>query len=75
VIAGTVDVLVVEEDRVLLVDYKTDRAVPENAANVREKHRNQMAAYRGAAAKIFPAHSIETGLLYTAGPRLIWLAE
>ncbi|EMD82308.1 double-strand break repair helicase AddA [Pacificimonas flava] len=73
VIAGTIDLLLVGPDRVRLVDYKTDRKVPASAEEVRPRHRAQMAAYRAAVETIFPDRRVEAGLLYTAGPRLIWL--
>ncbi|MCJ7422300.1 double-strand break repair helicase AddA [Sphingomicrobium astaxanthinifaciens] len=73
VIAGTVDRLLVEPDRVLVVDFKTGRRVPEDAAAVPEAYRRQMAAYVAALEVIFPGRRIESALLYTAGPRLLVL--
>ena len=73
VIAGTIDVLLVDEERVRVVDYKTDRKVPGAADEVPARHRRQMEAYGAALQRIFPDRNIETGLLYTAAPRLIWL--
>ncbi|MBZ6379464.1 MULTISPECIES: double-strand break repair helicase AddA [Pacificimonas] len=75
VIAGTVDVMLVEPHRVRLVDFKTDRNVPASLADVRERHKSQMDAYQRAAEAIFPGRRVECGLLYTAGPRLLWLNE
>ena len=75
VVAGTVDRLVVLPDRVLLVDFKTGRRVPADAASVPPYHLNQMAAYAAALGAIFPDRTIEAALLYTAGPRLIDLPE
>ncbi|UAK25136.1 double-strand break repair helicase AddA [Sphingomonas nostoxanthinifaciens] len=74
VVAGTVDRLLVTEDRVLLVDFKTGRRVPLDAADAPTHHLRQMAAYAEALAVIFPGRAIEPALLYTAGPRLIPLA-
>lgn len=73
VISGTIDVLLVEESRVRAVDYKTDRRVPESAAEVPLRHKNQMRAYWQALSRIFPEREVEVGLLYTAGPRFLWL--
>ncbi|MGB7404595.1 MAG: double-strand break repair helicase AddA [Pacificimonas sp.] len=70
VVAGTIDVLLVDEEHVRAVDYKTDRNVPETALEIPQRHRNQMSAYRAALEKIFPDRRIETSLLYTAGPAL-----
>jgi ATP-dependent helicase/nuclease subunit A len=71
VVAGTVDRLVVEEERVRVVDFKTGRQVPRDAGSVPEHHRRQMDAYAAALAVIFPDKRIETALLYTSGPKLI----
>ena len=71
VVAGTVDRLLVDGDRVQVVDFKTGRQVPAGPADVPAAHRLQMAAYAGALQVIFPGRRVETALLYTAGPRLI----
>ncbi|HEX8486166.1 MAG TPA: double-strand break repair helicase AddA [Sphingomonas sp.] len=73
VVSGTVDRLVVEADRVRIVDFKTGRQVPADAAAVPVYHLRQMAAYAAALSVVFPGRSIEAALLYTAGPSLIEL--
>ena len=74
VIAGTVDRLLVELDRVLVVDFKTGRRVPADIDQVPDHHLDQMSAYAAALAAIFPDRRIEAALLYTSGPVLIPLA-
>jgi len=71
VVAGAVDRLLVEEDRVTVVDFKTGRGVPDNAAAIPPSHRLQMEAYRAALAVIFPGRTVEAALLYTAGPKIL----
>jgi ATP-dependent helicase/nuclease subunit A len=71
VIAGTVDRLLVEADRVRIVDFKTGRRVPQAIDAAPGHHLRQMAAYAAALAVIFPGRAIEASLLYTAGPRLL----
>lgn len=71
VIAGTIDRLLVQEDRVLLVDFKTGMRVPGDAGAVPPGHVRQMAAYAAALDVIFPGRRIEAALLYTAGPRFL----
>ena len=73
VVAGTVDRLLVEPERVRVVDFKTGRQVPRSSAEVPEHHRRQMDAYAQALAVIFPDKRVETALLYASGPRLIAL--
>ncbi len=73
VIAGTVDRLLVEEDRVRVIDFKTGSLVPGSASQVPTAHRNQMAAYVEALRVIFPGRTVEAALLYTSGPKMIAL--
>jgi ATP-dependent helicase/nuclease subunit A len=68
VIAGTVDRLLIEPGRVLVVDYKTGKA-PEREEDIPQSHRLQMQAYRDALSVIFPDRGIESALLYTAAAR------
>jgi ATP-dependent helicase/nuclease subunit A len=70
VVSGTVDRLLVEEDWVLLADFKTGRKVPADLAAIPVPHLRQMAAYSEALAVIFPSRRIEAKLLYTSGPIL-----
>jgi ATP-dependent helicase/nuclease subunit A len=73
VIAGTVDRLLVEQDRVLVIDYKTGRA-PEGTDEIPTSHRLQMQAYSEALSVIFPDRRVEAALLYTTAARLFELA-
>ncbi len=75
VVAGTVDRLLIEPDRILLVDFKTGRRVPERVEEAPLHHVRQMAAYAAALRTIFPGRTIEAGLLYTAGPILLALPD
>ncbi len=68
VIAGTVDRLLIEPNRVLVVDYKTGRA-PDRAEDIPKPHRLQILAYAEALSVIFPGRAIESALLYTAAGR------
>ena len=71
VVAGTIDRLVVEPDRVRLVDYKTSRRPPASVAEVPRGILRQMGAYAAALERTFPGRTVEVALLYTAVPRLI----
>jgi ATP-dependent helicase/nuclease subunit A len=73
VISGTVDRLLVEDGRILVADFKTDAAVPADAAAVPAAHRRQMEAYRAVLARAFPGRAVSCVLIYTAGPALLWL--
>jgi ATP-dependent helicase/nuclease subunit A len=74
VIAGTVDRLLVEPDRISVLDFKTGR-VPAADASIPAAHRAQMQAYAEALRVIFPGRPIRTALLYTGGPQLFELTS
>jgi ATP-dependent helicase/nuclease subunit A len=75
VIAGTVDRLLVEPDRIVLIDFKTGRRAPAGLDQVPDHHLRQMSAYAAALSAIFPDRRIEAALLYTSGPILISLPQ
>jgi ATP-dependent helicase/nuclease subunit A len=70
VVTGTVDRLLVTEDAVRLVDFKTGRAVPPSPERIPAAHLRQMAAYVSALEVIFPGRHVDAALLYTSGPTL-----
>jgi ATP-dependent helicase/nuclease subunit A len=70
-----VDRLAVTRDSVLIADYKTDRAVPAHPADAPKPYVGQLALYHAALARIYPAKTIRAALIFTAGPRVIELAE
>jgi ATP-dependent helicase/nuclease subunit A len=70
-VAGQVDRLVVGPDRVLVVDYKTDREPPRRSAEVPLAYRRQMAAYRALLRQIYPDREVACALLWTREARLM----
>ena len=70
VVSGTVDRLLIADDHVRVVDFKTGRRAPATAADIPPYHLDQMAAYAAALATIFPGRRIDAALLYTGGPTL-----
>ncbi|MEO7814162.1 MAG: double-strand break repair helicase AddA [Sphingomicrobium sp.] len=74
VVAGTVDRLLVTDQLVRVVDYKTGIHVPEDEAAIPAAHRRQMLAYIAALKVIFPGRKVEAALLYTMVPKIITLA-
>ena len=71
VIAGIADRLLVEADRITVVDFKTTRRPPETLEDVPAATMRQMAAYVAALGEIYPEREIVAALLYTHAPRLI----
>ncbi|MGH6945693.1 MAG: double-strand break repair helicase AddA [Kiloniellales bacterium] len=70
VVAGQVDRLVVRDDRILLVDYKTNREPPTDEAGIPALYLRQLAAYRAVLERIYPGRPVDCFLLWTEGPRL-----
>lgn len=64
-IHGVIDRLIVEPDRVLAVDFKTNALVPERPESCPEGLLRQMGAYAAALSAIYPDRRIETALLWT----------
>ena len=71
VVSGQIDRLAVQEDEVLLVDYKTNRSPPSDVAGVAPLYLRQLAAYRALLAAIYPGRRIRAAFLWTDGPRLM----
>jgi len=70
VIAGTVDRLLVGEDSVTVVDFKTTRRPPIGLKDISSAALKQMAAYVAALEAIYPGRAIRAALLYTHAPQM-----
>jgi len=73
VVAGQVDRLVVQQDRVIIVDYKSNRPPPADIRDVPRTYMRQMAAYRTVLRPVFPERPIDCALLWTEVPYLMAL--
>jgi ATP-dependent helicase/nuclease subunit A len=78
-LSGQIDRLVVTDDEVLIVDFKSLRPPPTSEGEVAAIYLRQLALYRAALAQIYPGRDIRCALLWTEGPRLMpispeWLA-
>ena len=72
---GTIDRLVLHEDRVLAVDFKTNAVAPASVTEVPEGLLRQMGAYAKALRQIYPGRRLETAILWTKTARLMVLPE
>jgi ATP-dependent helicase/nuclease subunit A len=70
-LSGQIDRIVVTEDTVLVVDYKTLRPAPASEAEIPALYLDQLAAYVAAVQAIYPGKSVRAALLWTDGPRLM----
>jgi ATP-dependent helicase/nuclease subunit A len=75
VLSGRIDRLLVRDDEILVVDFKTNRPPPHRVEDVPGAYLRQMAAYRVLLADIYPGRSVRCALLWTDGPNLMDLPE
>ena len=71
---GIIDRLVITDDAILLIDYKTHQVddssrLDQLAASFSE----QMRLYRTGVAKLWQGLPVKSGLLFTHSARLVWL--
>jgi ATP-dependent helicase/nuclease subunit A len=74
-VVGQVDRLLVADDAIVVVDYKTNRPPPATENDVAPLYLRQMAAYRALLRQIYPGRAIRCLLLWTDGPRLMPLTD
>jgi ATP-dependent helicase/nuclease subunit A len=73
-VSGQIDRLLVTKDRVVILDYKTNRPPALNEKDVPEVYRNQLRAYKLLLEKIYPGRTVETALLWTSVPYVLPVA-
>ena len=64
-IHGAIDRLIIGTDKVIAIDYKSNRLVPDTPAQTPLGLQRQLAAYQTALRQIFPHHIVNTGILWT----------
>lgn len=74
-LTGQIDRLVVTDEAVFIIDYKTNRAAPLKVDDVAPVYLYQLAAYRLALAQIYGAKPIRAALLWTEVPQLMEIPQ
>ncbi len=74
VVSGQIDRLVVDDETVSIIDYKTNRPPPRNEADVAPVYAGQMALYRALLRQIYPGRAVKCYLLWTSEPRIMRLS-
>ena len=64
-VSGQIDRLVVTENEVLIVDFKTNHAPPASATEAPPAYVRQLALYRAVLRKLYPQHAVRAALLWT----------
>ncbi len=73
--SAQIDRLSVQSDRVVIVDFKSNKEVPISEDNIDDLYWGQMAAYRALAQQAYPDKVIDCALLWTSEPSLMWLSS
>jgi ATP-dependent helicase/nuclease subunit A len=73
VVGGLVDRLAVLPDRVLVVDFKTNRLAPDPPEDTPVMYLRQMAAYRAVLRNVFPDREVRCALVWTRAARVAML--
>lgn len=63
-VRGKIDRLIIEENSVKILDYKTNRSIPDNPDHIPEEYLAQMALYRALVASIYPKKVIESIIIW-----------
>lgn len=72
-VSGQIDRLVVRDDEIWIIDYKSNRPPPADEKDIPQIYQGQMQAYRDTLIQIYPNRTIHCALLWTDGPRLMVL--
>jgi ATP-dependent helicase/nuclease subunit A len=64
-IHGAIDRLIIGPDKITAIDYKSNRLVPDTAAQTPIGLQRQLAAYQRALQQIYPNHIVDAGILWT----------
>ncbi|WP_169566681.1 double-strand break repair helicase AddA [Sneathiella limimaris] len=75
IMSGQIDRLLIGEEEILIVDYKTNRPSPTDIGDVPSVYLRQMEIYRTALKKLYPEKRIKCGLLWTDGPHMMSLPD
>jgi ATP-dependent helicase/nuclease subunit A len=74
-VSGRIDRLLVDAERVLVVDFKTNRPAPDRIEDADAAYLTQMAIYVAVLAEVFPDRAVEAAIVWTDGPKLMAIPE
>jgi len=74
-ISGRIDRLAITPQRVLVVDFKTNRPAPEVMEDADPAYITQMAVYVAVLRTLYPGRRVEAALVWTDGPKLMLVPE
>ena len=71
IISAQIDRLVVLKDKVIIVDFKTNRPAKKTLDETPEVYKSQLRTYEALIRKVFPEHKVESYILWTNEARLM----
>lgn len=70
-ISAQIDRVLITDEEILIVDFKTNRPPPDTIADVPAAYLRQMKIYADLMREIYPGRAVKTALLWTDGARLM----
>lgn len=70
-VSGRIDRLVITPERILVVDYKTNRPAPDRIEDADPAYGLQLAVYVAVLKRLYPDRPVEAALVWTDGPKLM----
>lgn len=74
-VSGQIDRLIETDDIVYFIDFKTSPYVPSSPLKIPSSIQFQMDLYAKLLKQIYPAHLIKGAILWTAGPKLMFVEQ
>ncbi len=74
-VSGRIDRLADLDDRVVILDYKTNRVPPDWESNIPFAHKAQLAIYREILSPLYPGKRIDCMLVYTENASIYTLSD
>ncbi len=71
IISGQIDRLVIQKDKVIIVDFKTNRPASKTLAETPEVYKKQLKTYEALIRKIYSQQKVESYILWTNDARLM----
>ena len=72
---GIIDRLIVQKETVFVIDFKTNRVIPETVSQIPIGILNQMVIYEHAIKQLYPNYTVKTGILWTSKSKFMEIPE
>lgn len=70
-VSGQIDRLLIKKDKILIIDYKTNRPPPTDPKNIPEIYIHQMKLYKALISEIYPDKPVSCALIWTDNAKLM----